>query len=254
MSCGSSWNRYCRRIGRAQRAGDHEYLTGECLPGLSIGCVLDASGRRFQLALGLAQRVTLVFKNGNERDYSLASGKNCSRCMTTTRALIGSGAHSTVRSSRRQKGDDTGRNPTDRGKLGVKRHVMTDGNGIPVAVTISGANVHDKRCCIETVDAAALRKSRGPRRPKHLCLDKAYDSADLERDIRARRISPHIRRRGEPALLGPAQGKPRRWVVERTNSWHNRFRCLLIRWERKGRNYLALVHLACGLISFAQAH
>jgi transposase len=49
------------------------------------------------------------------------------------------------------------------------------------------------------------------------------------------------------------RGRPRRWVVERTNAWHNRFRGLLIRWERKGDNYLALVHLACGLIAFAQA-
>jgi transposase len=52
---------------------------------------------------------------------------------------------------------------------------------------------------------------------------------------------------------GGARGKPRRWVVERTNAWHNRFRGLLIRWERKAENYLALVRLACGLIAWQQA-
>jgi hypothetical protein len=59
-----------------------------------------------------------------------------------------------------------------------------------------------------------------------------------------RHIVPHIRRRGEQPMLGCVRGKPRRWVVERTISWQNRFRSLLIRWERKASNYLALVHLA----------
>ena len=102
----------------------------------------------------------------------------------------------------------------------------------------------------QALDAVVLRAPRGPRRPEHLCLDKGYDYADTERAIKKRRIQPHIRRRGEPAMLGAAHGKPRRWVVERTNSWHNRFRALLIRWERKAENYLGLVHLACALISF----
>jgi hypothetical protein len=56
----------------------------------------------------------------------------------------------------------------------------------------------------------------------------------------------------EAPLLGCVQGKPRRWVVERTNAWHNRFRGLLVRWERIGSPYLALLHLACALIAFRQ--
>jgi hypothetical protein len=54
-------------------------------------------------------------------------------------------------------------------------------------------------------------------------------------------------------MVGRVHGKPRRWVVERTNSWHNQFRGLLIRWERIAANYLALVQLACGLIAFEAA-
>ena len=91
-----------------------------------------------------------------------------------------------------------------------------------------------------TLDASVLRASRGPRRPDHLCLDKGYDHADSEEEVRSRGIVPHIRRRGERPMVGRVQGKPRRWVVERTNSWHNQFRALLIRWERIGANYLAL--------------
>ena len=145
-------------------------------------------------------------------------------------------------------GDATGPNPTDRGKSGVKRHILTDGRGVPLAAEISAANVHDKRAAISTVDAIVMRAPRGPRRPTTLCLDKGYDFDDVEREIRARGIRPHIRRRGEPPR-SCRRGRARRWVVERTNAWHNRFRALLIRWERRGTNYLALLHLACAMIA-----
>ena len=136
----------------------------------------------------------------------------------------------------------------------MKRHVLTDGRGVPVSVVITGANVHDKWLVADVLDAIVLRGPRGPRRFRHLCLDKGYDYQDAEAAVRQRHIIPHIRRRGESPLLGCVRGKPRRWVVERTNSWHNRFRGLLVRWERKAENYLAMVHLACGLIAFQQAH
>lgn len=135
----------------------------------------------------------------------------------------------------------------------MKRHVLTDGRGVPLSVVTTAANVNDKWMVADVLDAVVLRGPRGPRRPENLCLDKGYDYADAERAVRSRRIRPHIRRRGEAPLLGCVNGKPRRWVVERTNSWHNRFRGLLIRWERKAENYLAMVHLACGLIAFRSA-
>lgn len=145
-------------------------------------------------------------------------------------------------------GDSTGPNPTDRGKSGVKRHIVTDGRGVPLAAEITAANVHDKRAAVPTVDSIVMRTSRGPRRPKNLCLDKGYDFDDVEREIRSRGIRPHIRRRGEEHR-SCRRGRSRRWVVERTNAWHNRFRALLIRWERKGTNYLGLLHLACAMIA-----
>ena len=136
----------------------------------------------------------------------------------------------------------------------MKRHILTDGRGVPVSVCISGANVHDKWLLGDVLDAVIVRKKSGkPHVPDNICLDKGYDYLDCEAEVISRGIEPHIRRRGEPPLLGCVRGKPRRWVVERTNSWHNRFRGLLIRWERKGDNYLALVHLASGLIAFQQA-
>lgn len=135
----------------------------------------------------------------------------------------------------------------------MKRHILTDGRGVPLAAEISGANVHDKWFVRQTLDNVVLRGSRGPRRPGNLCLDKGYDYADVETIVRSRRITPHIRRRGERALVGCVRGKPRRWVVERTNAWHNRFRALLVRWQRIGAHYLALLHLAYAIIAFQQA-
>lgn len=105
----------------------------------------------------------------------------------------------------------------------------------------------------ETLDAMMLFAPRGPRRPENLCLDKGYDYTDCEAAVRSRGIYPHIRRRGENAVVGCTRGKPRRWVVERTISWHNRYRAILIRWERKAENYLALLQLASGLIAHQQA-
>jgi transposase len=124
---------------------------------------------------------------------------------------------------------------------------------VPVAVQITGANVHDKHMLAPTLDAVVIKGPRGPRRPKNLCLDKGYDYRDCEAAVRKRRIAPHIRRRGEKKMIGCFRGKPRRWVVERTNSWHNRYRALLVRWETKGANYLALVQLGCALIALQQA-
>ena len=164
--------------------------------------------------------------------------------MELSRQRLGEGA---------KRGDFTGPNPTDRAKLGVKRHILTDGRGVPIAALISGANVPDAAMISEALDAVVIRGSRGPRRPEHLCLDKGYDYPHVAPAIRLRGIRPHIRRRGEQPLVGKVSGKPRRWVVERTNSWHNRFRGLLVRWERCGAHYLALLQFACGLIAFQQA-
>jgi transposase len=136
----------------------------------------------------------------------------------------------------------------------VKRHVLTDGRGVPLSVLITAANVHDKWLVSEVLDAVPLRGAFVPLRPRHLCLDKGYDYADCANAVRARGIIPHIRHRGEQPMISCVPGKPRRWVVERTNSWHNRFRGVLIRWERITANYLAMLHLVCGLVAFQQTH
>jgi putative transposase len=88
--------------------------------------------------------------------------------------------------------------------------------------------------------------------PQHLCPDKGFDYDAVREALEARQYIEHIRSRGEEA--GAKQDIPgyraRRWVVERTHSWMNRFRRLLIRWEKEVENYLAMLELACAYIAF----
>jgi putative transposase len=140
----------------------------------------------------------------------------------------------------------TGPNPTDRGKLGTKRHILTDQKGIPLSVSITGANTHDMKAAIETLDSVIVKR---PSYEQNLCLDKGYDFPEIEKETTKRRYLPHIRHRGEEPLT-ELRYSAKRWVVERTNSWHNRFRKLLVRYEKKSENYLSLVCLACCIIVY----
>ena len=86
--------------------------------------------------------------------------------------------------------------------------------------------------------------------PQGLCLDKGFDYDEVRDVLLEFGFTAHIRTRGEEAkaLKKEAGFKARRWVVERTHSWLNRFRRLLVRWEKRADTYLAMLHLACGLV------
>jgi putative transposase len=153
-------------------------------------------------------------------------------------------------------GEKVGKNPTDRGKLGTKRSLLTDGHGLPLGVAIDGANRHDMKLVDATLEAIMSRRPEPTAlQPQHLCLDKGYDYEAVRETLEAWGYTAHIRHRGEEvqAKRDLPGYRARRWVVERTHSWMNRFRRLLIRWEQKVENYLALLHFACAWISFRAA-
>jgi putative transposase len=149
-----------------------------------------------------------------------------------------------------------GKNPTDRGKLGTKRSVLTDGGGVPIGLAVEGANRHDFKMARETIESMPVaRPEPTPAVPQGMCLDNGDDD-DKVRDLLAEfGFTAHIRARGEeaPALKQEAGARARRWVVERTHSWMNRFRRVLIRWDKKVRNYLGFLHLACASITYRQS-
>ncbi|TMX50482.1 hypothetical protein DA099_08925 [Photobacterium damselae] len=91
----------------------------------------------------------------------------------------------------------TGRNPTDRGKQGVKRSLLTDTNGLPLAIVITGANVHDIKLALDTVDNCQTGMKH---LPLNLCVDKGYDSQELRASLMERHFIPHVRSRGEEKI------------------------------------------------------
>jgi putative transposase len=150
-------------------------------------------------------------------------------------------------------GAATGPNPTDRGKCGTKRSLLTDGAGIPLAVVVAGANRNDLKLLAATLDGLVLaRPDPTEAAPQHLCLDAGYDYACCRAEAAARGYTAHIRSRAEEAQAKAAHpgARARRWVVERTHGWLNRSRRLLVRWEKRLENYLAFVHLACAHLLF----
>jgi putative transposase len=132
--------------------------------------------------------------------------------------------------------------------------VLTDARGVPLGVAIAGANVHDQKLFHATLDSIPVRRPRPTaRRRQHLCADKGYDADILRREAGRRRYTPHIKSRGEEQTEKRKRGRrARRWVVERIASWLNRFRRLLVRWEKKAINYLAMLHLAFAYITWKQ--
>jgi putative transposase len=153
-------------------------------------------------------------------------------------------------------GKKTGPNPTDRGKRGAKRSLLTDGGGIPLGVAVEGANRNDFKMARQTLESIPVpRPEPTPEDPQGLCLDKGYDYDEVRDVVAEFGYTAHIRPCGEEAatIQREAGYKARRWVVERTHSWLNRFRRILIRWEKKPENYLAMLHLACALVTYRAA-
>ncbi len=133
--------------------------------------------------------------------------------------------------------------------MGTKRSVLTDEKGLPLSVVLSGANTHDIKLLEATLDGIVIsRPAVSEEHPQNLCLDAGYTGST--QSVEARQYTAHIRPRGEERKeieRNPAF-KARRWVVEVTHSFFNRFRKLLVRFEKKADNYLALVHFACAII------
>ena len=153
--------------------------------------------------------------------------------------------------ARQKGGEAAGPNPVDRGKPGSKYHLIVDRSGVPLAVRLSAANAHDATQLLRLVDAIPPiigprgRPGRPRKCPANLHADKAYDSADLRRALRARGITPRLARRGidSSERLGRY-----RWVVERTQAWLLGCRRLGVRYERRADLLQGLLHLACALI------
>lgn len=147
--------------------------------------------------------------------------------------------------ARRKK---TGPNPTDRRKSGSKHHLASDGNGIPLATTLTGANAHDVTQLMPLVDAipsVAGEAGKPRRRPRRVQGDRAYDSEPHRQKLRNLGMTPVLARRNTEHGSGLGIY---RWVIERSISWLHQFRRLRVRYERRDDIHEAFMLLGCIVI------
>lgn len=134
--------------------------------------------------------------------------------------------------------------------------MLTEAAGIPLGLAVAGANINDFKLARETLESIVVKRPRPSRaEPQALCLDKGYDYGEVYALVREFRFTAHIRPRGEEAkaIKKRAGFRARRWVVERTHSWMNRFRRILVRWEKRPDTYVAMLHLSFALITWRAA-
>ncbi len=127
-----------------------------------------------------------------------------------------------------------------------------EADGGPLAVVIDGANVHDSQLLEATIDAIVVERPEPEDVPQNLCLDKGYDNPSGVDAAEEAGYVAHIRRIGEEKKdrRGRKRHPARRWVVERTLSWLQKCRAILIRYDFHWQNYLGLIQLACALLWF----
>ena len=126
-------------------------------------------------------------------------------------------------------GQKAGRSPVDRGKRGIKRSTAVDGEGIPLGGVTAPANCHDSPLLVPTLEHAGASVEGLPEGAS-VHLDRAYDSELTHERLEERGLLAEISGKGKPAPLGATK----RWVVERTSSWHNAHKKLMWCTERRG--------------------
>jgi transposase len=164
-------------------------------------------------------------------------------CIDGSRCVVDSGSIRAVGAGRKQDP-----NPTDGARPGSKHHLITDAQGVPLAVILTGANRNDVTQLLPLVEAIPpIRGKRGRplSKPALVQADRGNDHDKYRRMLHLHGIPTLIARRGEPH--GSGLGKTR-WVVERTIGWLHNFRRLRIRFERFAHIHEAFLKLACCLI------
>jgi transposase len=126
-------------------------------------------------------------------------------------------------------GEKAGKNPVDRGKQGIKRSTAVDAEGIPIASVTDPANRHDSPLLVPTLEHASTSVGGLPE-GVGVYLDRGYDSEITRQRLEQRGLVAEISKKGKPAPLQATK----RWVVERTSSWHNAHKKLVWCTERRG--------------------
>jgi putative transposase len=129
--------------------------------------------------------------------------------------------------------------------------LLVDEKGVPLGITLVGANRHDVSQLGAVLGSKIKHQLRTPTTMKeNLCADAGYVGDTADAIIRSHGYIPHVRPRGEEIKAKKSRRyKPRRWIVEVSHSWFNNFRKLKVRYEKTAANCLALHHLAAATIA-----
>ena len=148
---------------------------------------------------------------------------------------------------------EAGPNPTDRAKPGYKEHLLIDGRGVPLSMVSTAANVNEGPMLWAVLTSLPLvRPQPNHTHHHHLCLDAAFDNASARTVLLIERYTGHLAPKGGrpvDAVVHPG-GQARRWKVERTHAWHDRFRRLVVNWEHTLASRSAFLCLANALIAY----
>lgn len=139
----------------------------------------------------------------------------------------------------------------------MKKSLLVDRDGGPLAIVVTAANVNDAQGLAETLEAIVIPRPKPTiEAPQHLCLDRGDDTPTTDAVVAQHRYQAHVARRGTWILNDTTPPPPRtdpenrrhRRVVERTIAWLSKCRGLLIRYEKQAANFLGLLQLACALL------
>ena len=139
-------------------------------------------------------------------------------------------------------GESVGPSPVDRRKVGVKKHICVDQNGIMLGISVSGANRHDNVFVKETVQNIPISL---PHSHIVFAADFAYDSKQTKIFLKKKGFVPLIsqNKRRSKKVVEKIRSR-HRWIIERTHSHLNNWRGIFIRWNKKVKNYVAAIQIA----------
>lgn len=137
----------------------------------------------------------------------------------------------------------SGPNPTDRRKRGIKKSIIVDTHGAPLAVTVAAANRHDSKTALETL--FELKKNFKSKKILTVEADSAYDAKHLKNEFLQKNCILDVVKNPRKSKIVVEKKPSNRWIVERTHSWMNNFRSLKICWTKLPESFLALCQFAC---------
>lgn len=143
--------------------------------------------------------------------------------------------------------EKVGFSPKDVNHGGSKIMVLSDKKGIPLSAVVVPANQYESQLLEETLGNIMIERPHRKLGVQHICGDKAYDSMWCRESADEYGYIHHFRERGEE-VPEKKKHKPKRWVVERTHAWMNRFRRIVNRWDVTARSYESFIGLACATI------